>query len=71
MTKFFRDFIRDESGAAASEYILLLALLGAGVAAGALYFGGKVASALDTRGDTLKACAEATASTAAAECGAN
>nr|WP_166180954.1 Flp family type IVb pilin [Altererythrobacter segetis] len=57
MTKFFRDFIRDESGAAASEYILLLALLGAGVAAGALYFGGKVSAALTSKGDYLSACA--------------
>ena len=57
MTKFFRDFVRDDSGAAASEYILLLALLGAGVAAGALYFGGKVSAAMTKKGDYLSACA--------------
>lgn len=57
MTAFFNDFVRDDSGAAASEYILLLALLGAGVAAGALYFGGKVQSGLETKGDYLEACA--------------
>ena len=57
MTNFIRDFIRDDSGAAASEYILLLALLGAGVAAGALYFGGQVKAALTKKGDYLSSCA--------------
>ena len=32
MTKFFQDFIRDESGAAAAEYALILASVGAGIA---------------------------------------
>lgn len=57
MTKFFNDFVRDESGAAASEYILLLALLGAGVAAGAVYFGGQIKAGLTKKGDYLSSCA--------------
>lgn len=57
MTKFFKEFVRDDSGAAASEYILLLALLGAGVAAGAYYFGSQVNGALTARGDYLASCA--------------
>lgn len=57
MTKFIKTFAQDESGAAASEYILLLALLGAGVAAGALYFGGQIKAGLTTKGDYLSSCA--------------
>lgn len=57
MTKFFNDFLRDESGAAASEYILLLALLGGGVALGAYQFGGKIKDAFGVKGSYLTACA--------------
>jgi len=57
MTNFIRNFVQDDSGAAASEYILLLALLGGGVALGAYYFGTKVNSAFTTKGDYLVKCA--------------
>lgn len=38
MTKFIRDFMNDQSGAAAAEYALILAIVGVGIvtAAGAL-----------------------------------
>ena len=58
MTKFFKDFARDESGAAAAEYVLLLAVLGGGIALGALYFGGKINSSLTAKGNYLEACAQ-------------
>ena len=57
MAPVIRDFIRDESGAAASEYILLLALLGGGVALGAYQFGGKIKDAFSTKGTYLTDCA--------------
>jgi pilus assembly protein Flp/PilA len=46
MTKFFRDFMRDESGAAAAEYALILAIVGAGIAGAAIVLGGSISSAL-------------------------
>lgn len=58
MTNFLKNFIADESGAAAAEYVLLLAVLGGGIAAGALYFGGKINGALTAKGDYLLACAK-------------
>lgn len=57
MRNIFRQFINDDSGAAASEYILLLALLGGGVAIGAYNFGGSVKSAFSTKGQYLTDCA--------------
>ncbi len=56
MTKFFRDFIRDDSGVAASEYVLLLALIGASIAAGAYYLGGHISAALSTKANYLSDC---------------
>lgn len=57
MIKLFSNLLRDESGAAASEYILLLALLGGGVALGAYTFGGKIKEAFDGKGSYLTTCA--------------
>lgn len=36
MTNFLRSFVRDESGAAAAEYALILAIVGAGIALAAV-----------------------------------
>lgn len=46
MFKFLSRFVRDESGAAAAEYVLALAILGGGIAATALYFGQDIKSAM-------------------------
>lgn len=46
MTKFFNAFLRDESGAAAAEYALILAIVGAGIAAAALTLGESISSAM-------------------------
>lgn len=56
MTKFFRDFLRDESGAAAAEYVLILAVIGGGIAAAGLAFGGSISAALGTKGEYLETC---------------
>lgn len=58
MTNLIRDFIRDDSGAAAAEYVLLLAVLGGGIAVGALYFGSKINSSLTAKGNYLEACSK-------------
>lgn len=53
MSKFVTSFLKDESGAAAAEYVLILAIVGAAVAVGALAFGGKLSDALSTIGTSL------------------
>lgn len=60
MTKFFKSFVRDESGAAAAEYALILAIVGAGIAGGAMYLGEKVDGSLRATADEITACASAT-----------
>jgi pilus assembly protein Flp/PilA len=46
MTKFFRDFLSDESGASAAEYALILAVVGAGIAAAAFALGGAISTSI-------------------------
>lgn len=48
MTKFIRDFACDENGAAAAEYALILAVVGAGIAVAAFALGGAISTAIDT-----------------------
>lgn len=55
MKKFFRDFLRDETGAAAAEYALILAIVGSGLAVGALTLGNDIAGALEAAGDQIAA----------------
>jgi pilus assembly protein Flp/PilA len=47
MTKFFLEFMRDETGAAAAEYALILAIVGAGIAGAAIALGGAVSSGMN------------------------
>ena len=56
MTKFIRDFACDESGAAAAEYALILAIVGAGIAGAAFYLGGKISNAMKTTGNLVQTC---------------
>ena len=53
MTKFLNAFVRDESGAAAAEYALILAIVGSGIAVGALYLGSKIELALKGAGEMV------------------
>ena len=46
--RLLRSFIRDESGSAAAEYALILALIGAGIAVAASNLGSAISSALNT-----------------------
>ncbi len=46
MNKFVSNFFRDESGAAAAEYALILAIVGAGIAGAAYYLGGEVSKGI-------------------------
>lgn len=60
MTKFFADFLRDESGASAAEYVILVGVMGALVAGGAFIFGGKLKDAMEDAGDKTVACVATT-----------
>ncbi|MFM5884559.1 MAG: Flp family type IVb pilin [Novosphingobium sp.] len=53
MTKFFRDFMSDETGAAAAEYALILAIVGAGIAGAAFYLGGQVSKGITGAGNQI------------------
>jgi pilus assembly protein Flp/PilA len=47
MTKLITNFLRDESGASAAEYALILAIVGAAIATAALGLGNKIAGAIN------------------------
>jgi len=66
MSNFLANFVRDDSGAAAAEYVLILAIVGAGVAGGAWYLGNKITVALTKTGDLVSKCATTSTTTAAA-----
>lgn len=46
MKNFLKNFVRDESGASAAEYVLILAIIGTGIAVGAVTLGNAIGSAM-------------------------
>ncbi|MEP6867721.1 MAG: Flp family type IVb pilin [Novosphingobium sp.] len=48
MTNFIKSFLRDETGAAAAEYALILAIVGTGIATAAFALGGAISGAMGT-----------------------
>lgn len=52
MSKFV-SFLRDESGASASEYVLILAIIGSAIATAAIAFGNTIGDALDRAGQAI------------------
>ena len=48
MRDLLKSFIRDESGAAAAEYALILAIVGTGIAVAAKNLGTAISSAINT-----------------------
>lgn len=49
----FINMLRDESGASAAEYALILAIIGTAIAASALFLGNQVSSAIYGAGDAV------------------
>ena len=49
----FINMLRDEGGASAAEYALILAIVGTGIAFGALYLGNEINKALTGAGDKI------------------
>ena len=47
MLNFIHSFIRDESGAAAAEYALILAIVGAGIAVAVTNLGTAISTAIN------------------------
>jgi len=56
MSNFLANFVRDESGAAAAEYVLILAIVGGGVAAGAYLLGTNISQALTAKANLVSSC---------------
>ena len=57
--KTFINMLRDESGASAAEYALILAIVGSGIAIAAIYLGGKIGESLKSTGNEIEACSSA------------
>jgi len=55
MTSFVKKFWNDQSGAAAAEYALILAIVGSGLAVAALFLGNSIGNALNTAGTKIAA----------------
>ena len=59
MKNFLKNFVRDESGASAAEYALILAIVGTGIALAAWNLGGAIRGAMSS----ATACIPTTAGT--------
>ncbi|MBL0769584.1 Flp family type IVb pilin [Sphingopyxis sp. XHP0097] len=64
MKSFLKDFIRDDSGASAAEYALILAIVGTGIAAAAFALGGSISGAMTT----AKTCIDSAGGTTTPNC---
>ena len=53
---FIRNFVRDESGASAAEYALIIAIVGVGIGAAALALGNNVTAAIGGAANDVHAC---------------
>jgi pilus assembly protein Flp/PilA len=54
MNTFIR-MLKDQSGASAAEYALILAIIGTGIAIAAIYLGGTITSAMNSAGNCINA----------------
>ena len=60
MRNFIKSFVTDQSGAAAAEYVLILAIVGAGIGAGAFFLGDTIKGAMSGRANAISSCASGT-----------
>lgn len=58
MKTFLKTFLKDESGASAAEYALILAVVGVAIGAGALVLGQNVAASVENAAETVGRCGE-------------
>jgi pilus assembly protein Flp/PilA len=66
MTNFLKTFVRDESGASAAEYALILAIVGVAIGAAALGLGANVREAIAGAATDVYDCNNAAAPDASA-----
>lgn len=62
MKTFIKNFLRDESGASAAEYALIIAIVGVGVGAAALSLGANVEDAIGKASNEVNDCNNSTGS---------
>ena len=67
MNKFFTSFLRDESGASAAEYALIIAIVGVGIGAAALALGANVEAAIGNASNEVYNCNNATGAVASSD----
>jgi pilus assembly protein Flp/PilA len=67
MIKFATSFLRDDSGASAAEYALILAIVGTGIAFAAAALGGAISGAISNAENCISNGAGATADAACPE----
>ena len=60
---FIRNFVRDESGASAAEYALIIAIVGVGIGAAALALGNNVVAAIGGAANDVDNCNNAEVNT--------
>ena len=53
MVNLIKKLWSDDTGAAAAEYALILAIVGTGIAAAALFLGGSISTAMNTASDCM------------------
>jgi len=53
MMKFFKSFARDESGASAAEYALILVIVGLAIVTAATYLSGAISGAMSDTGTII------------------
>lgn len=58
MKNFIESFLRDESGASAAEYALILAIVGGAIVVGALALSGAIGGAMTAAGECITAGAD-------------
>ena len=58
--KTFLKMLRDESGASAAEYALILAIVGSALAIAALSLGGTIANSMNTQANRIANCSNVT-----------
>lgn len=66
MKSFLKLFFKDESGASAAEYALILAIVGVALGAAALYLSLQIQTSMVKAGEQIEKCANGDASCQAA-----
>lgn len=62
MIKFATSFLRDDSGASAAEYALILAIVGSGIAVAAFTLGNTISGAMNAAGTRITDCQDGSCS---------